>query len=420
MRYAEHGRHTTESFGVKVTPRPQYLPYLTGVRAIAAYLVLFAHSVDTAFVYGGIPIAHAYVEHLAYLGMSLFFVLSGFVITYTYYDAFTSTPWQRAAWSFAVARFARLYPLYIFFVLGEVHNRSAFVSGTFTEQLSFLTLTQSWWNMQMLTFPPGWSISTEWFFYVCFAAWMLLPMRRDSRGAAFHGVVTCSVVLAVLATAAIVRIDLLPLLRAFAERPSGADPWEWFQYFSPYVRVGEFIAGACAARAFMTAPQDQSLRHHRYLPTVLSVLSLAMIVLLVVGNMVHWWSDIPMLAFLSKNCGYAPFLAYLLFAAGRYPGALSRWCSMPWMQRAGEISYSVYILQFWVFRLHRAFLARTPVDEPTPLLLFDSAAQLIACIVATTIAALVSYRVLELPCRNWIRHRLDPQQLSPTAVRQPA
>jgi peptidoglycan/LPS O-acetylase OafA/YrhL len=61
---------------------------LTGFRGIAAYAVLLAHAVDISFNYLPPAVVHFAASRLAYLGMSLFFVLSGFVIYYNYADTF--------------------------------------------------------------------------------------------------------------------------------------------------------------------------------------------------------------------------------------------------------------------------------------------------------------------------------------------
>src|ERR1700733_14455878 len=86
---------------------------MTGLRGIAAYSVLLAHGLDISFSYGGAPSFFSpWAARLAYFGMSLFFVLSGFVIFYNYAASFAERPFWQALWDFATARFARLYPLY--------------------------------------------------------------------------------------------------------------------------------------------------------------------------------------------------------------------------------------------------------------------------------------------------------------------
>jgi peptidoglycan/LPS O-acetylase OafA/YrhL len=87
-------------------PYDRYIASLDGLRGIAAMLVAGGHYM--AFE-GGAPLSVMASTPVG-LGMTLFFVLIGFVIHYNY-SATITRPRRRAR--FFVARFARLYPLYI-------------------------------------------------------------------------------------------------------------------------------------------------------------------------------------------------------------------------------------------------------------------------------------------------------------------
>jgi peptidoglycan/LPS O-acetylase OafA/YrhL len=88
----------------------QEIQSLTGLRFYAAALVLWAHTVTAFLIPAGVPILGS-TPAAGYLGMTLFFVLSGFVIHYNYGASLGSLS-GRAIYSFAVARIARLYPLF--------------------------------------------------------------------------------------------------------------------------------------------------------------------------------------------------------------------------------------------------------------------------------------------------------------------
>ncbi len=80
-------------------------PALTGIRAIAAYLVFLHHfnPIDR----GGI------LKRLVnefYIGVSIFFVLSGFLITYRYLDSLSLVSLRK----YFLNRIARIYPIYFF------------------------------------------------------------------------------------------------------------------------------------------------------------------------------------------------------------------------------------------------------------------------------------------------------------------
>src|SRR5262249_33825967 len=153
----------------------QYVPALTGIRALAALLVLGMHTEQN------VPFGlDSFLPFFArgYLGVDFFFVLSGFIITHVYFASLAS-PSRSAVQIFLWHRFIRLYPVHITVLAGLVAVFSlAHAAGcTFThpqewqwnELLWQLTLLHAWgvtatpgWNA------PSWSISAEWFAYLLF------------------------------------------------------------------------------------------------------------------------------------------------------------------------------------------------------------------------------------------------------------
>ena len=84
-----------------------YIPSLTGLRAIAAFAVYFHHFPLSPFIFGN------WVEKFSlelYIGVSIFFVLSGFLITLRYEEKFQNG--HRGFKRYFVNRFARIFPLY--------------------------------------------------------------------------------------------------------------------------------------------------------------------------------------------------------------------------------------------------------------------------------------------------------------------
>jgi peptidoglycan/LPS O-acetylase OafA/YrhL len=143
---------------------------------------------------GGAPLSVT-ASTLVGLGMTLFFVLSGFVIHYNYNATIPRPGGMRA---FFVARFARLYPLYILLFLfdfaytGLTARSACGQIGAPDEHwlglLFYLTLTQSWFYAVIcrasLAYQYGpvaavtWSISVEAFFYVAYVVVAMLIARR--------------------------------------------------------------------------------------------------------------------------------------------------------------------------------------------------------------------------------------------------
>src|SRR5262249_48314624 len=158
------------------------IPALTGLRFVAAFSVLLAHALPKLFPIpegSAAPLIYGIFQSAASFGMSLFFVLSGFVIHYNYSEKIDRDGYTK----FFVARFARLYPLYIVCILWELtikfgHSQ---VSASLWVALPFyLTMTQSWVYIvdekNAIIFQLGiiasvaWSISTEFFFYCVYPA----------------------------------------------------------------------------------------------------------------------------------------------------------------------------------------------------------------------------------------------------------
>jgi peptidoglycan/LPS O-acetylase OafA/YrhL len=148
----------------------EQFPALTGIRAIAAFMVFFHHlplhiepDVLTAW------------ENSFYTGVTIFFVLSGFLITYRYYGRIELS--GRYAWNYFINRFARIYPVY-FLVLTIV------LLGI--KNFDFIFLLQNYTLTHNLTFifpshgmaiEPSWSLTVEECFYIS-APFIFFLQRR--------------------------------------------------------------------------------------------------------------------------------------------------------------------------------------------------------------------------------------------------
>jgi peptidoglycan/LPS O-acetylase OafA/YrhL len=147
-----------------------YIPALTGVRAMAAYLVFISH-----FCY----IFDDNFPHLLqrffgefHIGVSLFFVLSGFLITFRYYDNFKLTgEWFR---QYLKNRVARIYPMYALLTIAAFTYYFITKDPSITKAsgnpiaLFFLNITfmrgffYQFWDTGIA---QGWSLTVEECFY---------------------------------------------------------------------------------------------------------------------------------------------------------------------------------------------------------------------------------------------------------------
>jgi peptidoglycan/LPS O-acetylase OafA/YrhL len=151
-------------------PLKHYIPALTGVRALAAYLVFvshYAYAFDENF-------PRAVQRFLAelHIGVTIFFVLSGFLIAFRYFDSFQLTGnWFK---QYLKNRVARIYPMYFLLTAGAfisyyfTHNQkvtNGFGSpvGLFLMNITFL---RGFFDQLKFTgVAQGWSLTVEECFY---------------------------------------------------------------------------------------------------------------------------------------------------------------------------------------------------------------------------------------------------------------
>lgn len=164
-----------------MTARPRDLPMLTGLRGIAALAVLFFHIRDAmaGFAPGGVIAVLAQ----GYLAVDLFFVLSGFILWWTYGAAFAKQG-RAAVLPFIVRRFARIFPLHLaimaamggFALLLLASGRTLGPQYPLGELPAHILLVQNWGVADRLSWnDPAWSISAEWAAYLVLAmvgAWV--------------------------------------------------------------------------------------------------------------------------------------------------------------------------------------------------------------------------------------------------------
>ncbi|MDC7684753.1 acyltransferase [Asticcacaulis sp. BYS171W] len=156
---------------------------LTSLRFFAAvWVILFSY---WPALQGAIPLG---IIDKGYLGVDLFFVLSGFILSHVYLGSLGDGRFQYGP--FIVNRLARIYPLHIATLLFAILLwAAATVKGMSVDKNlvnwealpAHLFLVQAWGLAPEAAFNhPSWSISAEWFAYLLFpvfgtVAW---SMRR--------------------------------------------------------------------------------------------------------------------------------------------------------------------------------------------------------------------------------------------------
>lgn len=304
------------------TPR---LPALTGIRILAALAVYLSHIGPPH----GSPALLTTFFASGYAGVTLFFVLSGFVLAINYYNRMRHLS-LRAGYDYFVARFARIYPLYIlilFYVVVRDHAFDESIAGWWRNALAI----QAWDPNLAHAYSfdgPSWSISVEFFLYACFP--FLLPLLGRLRRPSTTLLVAVGVAAAMLAVAGLFAIAGWASLPW--EDPNSAHRW---LYRLPLSRLGDFTLGILAALLYL---QTRGRRTVERLGQPLAIGSA------IAGVGLMAW---PALLFTSWSwdVAYAIPAAVFIFGLASAPASLpARVVSVPFVVLLGEASYAFYLI----------------------------------------------------------------------------
>jgi peptidoglycan/LPS O-acetylase OafA/YrhL len=314
-------------------PKRSELRALTGLRAVAALAVVVSHT--------GVPTsAPEPIRELAgwgYVGVPLFFMLSGFVLAYNYPDLSIRDLGRTVR--FYVARIARVMPLYwlmliycasLYAVVGHVQYRRVFVLDVFGLQTwgGDLLAAQSRYN------GPGWSIGVELFFYALFP--LLAPLiawlyRRWSQKA----MVAIVVVGALVAVALWLWFWSTGRAALPAQNPASAHRW---LYRNPLPHLVEFVVGMAAAYLMASGLRIGSRGHH---------LLQAAVVAYVIGLATLRPPSSSLIAAGSYGALWVIPFAVLVISLGSGRGWFARLLSTGPMVTLGTASYALYLTHRW-------------------------------------------------------------------------
>jgi peptidoglycan/LPS O-acetylase OafA/YrhL len=346
--------------------RPQDLRPLTSLRFFAAMWVVAFH-----FWPNLQPTRPDFVAK-GYLGVELFFVLSGFILSHVYLESFRVKRFGYR--DFIWARLARIYPMHIAIMAGlglligglalaGVHAGDKLI--IWSSLPAHLTLTQAWglaphggWNH------PSWSISAEWFAYLTFPAFATVAVTLWIRPLLATGLAIT--LLAVL-------YGVFPLLAGF--------PLTEATMFWGALRIVPCFALGCAMWLVWRSGRISSKSTSLFLAAV-SFLGL-------VANIALHGPDLFSVL----------FSAALILGLGLAARIGTSVLSQGWLVYLGEVSFAIYMICIPWQLVYVEGLQKVAHINPDAM-----PVGLWAGLVAGVIpAAMVLHHIIELPARHYMR-----------------
>lgn len=343
------------------------LNYLTVLRAFAAVWVAIHHCFGSL---EGMNLPDSLILSTfisrGWLGVDLFFILSGFILAYSYQgkmDEFQTNTY----WNFLIKRFARIYPAHLF-VLGlyAIIITSASILNLFNDQdgkfdgIDFIAqaflihgigfFESTGWNM------PSWSVSSEALAYIYFPL-LILPLQKLTR-ASYHLIVIISILLITI---------WLAWNFNHAQKFMLNFEYSWIRILT------EFVMGICLFHVTQISSKRKSY----------GLLAAAMVGCIFFQGLV----DSSFFDFM-----YLIYFMVLIHALALIP----TYKRIPFFTKLGEVSYSFYLIHSLIIILLNQLIRKVSFLEQHSLL------SLLLFLIIAQISALIIYAGVEVPARNTI------------------
>lgn len=363
---------TVQRAAAEAAPGPlshvRNLPSLTGLRWATAMLIFGHHIMAVEYFGGNAGVVWGVLFEAGKTGVTLFFILSGFVLAWGYKP-------QQSARSFWWHRFARVYPLHLVGVglalvatatlVPEIRADGA--APVVANVLLVNGWVPDWWQAGN---PASWSLVCEAFFYLSFP-FLIRPLVRASNRT-----------LVVVVVASLVLVALMPQIAAMSPVPLSAAS-------TPLLRMPEFVIGV--SLALLTKNSDwRPVRLALAVPLALAGYAL---------------SEAPTLPGTDVHPGLAATVGFFALLVASLADADARsnstFLARPLWQELGRVSFAFYLV-------HLLVIASVSSAWPDghPQLPWRRAVLLALAAFGIALAiAWVLHKAVEVPAQRWLLRR---------------
>ncbi len=350
-----------------------HIPALDGLRAIAILLVI-PHNADIFFESPPWLWPVALIAHGGWVGVQLFFVLSGFLITRSLIQSKHSSDFLK---NFYIRRVLRIFPLYFMtlfvslIVIPHVAEMRPALISSYQHQLWLWIFLSNWtqpFGLDVSGFSHFWSLAIEEQFYLF---WPLVVLCCSNRKLL---IVSTSLIPIALACRAVVVWMKAP--------PEMA-------YMFTVCRMDGLAFGAVTAIVSRLPASSLQFR----LPATRTLLVAAILLLGITSFLTHTYAvyDPVTLTLGQTILGLA--FSVVLFALVSQPSdnPLSAMLSLPWLGSVGKYSFAMYVLHLPLLTIFGTSIRNLFAFAGNAMPLFYIA----SVTILSYIAGFISYHLLE-------------------------
>jgi peptidoglycan/LPS O-acetylase OafA/YrhL len=353
---------------IKSAKGSRNIPSLDGLRAVSVALVILAHARGTRGFPAWIPYS---VAERGVVGVQIFFVISGFLITTLLTEELAATGAISLSLFYARRTLRIFPPFYLFLATIAVGGWMGFFDVPLRSFLAAATFTMNYISNGVWITGHTWSLAVEEQFYL---VWPLTFRLAGPRRAFW--------------IAGALAVAGPPFCLAVGE----IDPNLAFRL----VKSFPFVADAIAAGCVLSGALPWLRRHERIMRWAASPwgdLAIPLVLLLTVGD-AHVRLRLGLTEILQSLC-----ICYAIVRYTEFPkGGVARLLNLPAVSYVGRLSYSLYLWQeVFVNPDGKSLLQSFPLN-----------------ILASFACACVSYYLVELPLAG-IRKRLRPRNVMVTS-----
>ncbi|MHC5733448.1 acyltransferase family protein [Nostoc sp.] len=376
----------------------KHIKPLTSLRGIAALFVVVHHfSYYTLPKTGSILSAYSDFFKNGYLWVDFFFILSGFIMTHVYVGDFSLKVNSSNYRSYLLSRFARIYPLHIFvlslFIGLEIIKIFLLHTSAFTGKFNLTALFANVFLLQAfdLNCPPlfwcdtywnepAWSISIEFVIYCIFPFLLVFLLRNSPKK---DLIIYSFTLFSILLLIAFTRGNLDSIIGIPSIARCGLECGLGIITYKIYYRGN----------------------YKKYFNlNLLAIIAITWIILIMNYYWSYWrslhdWLVLP------------AFCLLILALSVNNDGVVSKFLSSRLMLYLGTISYSIYMIHwflqellkiFWIYEFNKAF--GKGFTE------YETLTSLGAFLMIVLLTASLTYRFVEVPARNYLKATIFAKQ----------